>query len=61
MPETDQLYDTVVAWWEAIVVLVATGATTARVETADTQEHQRTGRGFTNSTNNRARILALRS
>ncbi|MGP9615400.1 ISL3 family transposase, partial [Brachybacterium sp. AOP42-B2-9] len=27
MPETTKLYDTVVAWWDAIEVLIVTGAT----------------------------------
>lgn len=59
MPETDRLYDTIVTWWQAIVVLIVTGATTAKVESAHTgiKNIKRTGRGFTNSTNYRARIL----
>ncbi|MCT2178916.1 transposase, partial [Brachybacterium muris] len=36
MPEATKLYDTVVAWWDAIEVLIVTGATTARVEAANT-------------------------
>jgi len=59
MPETDRLYDTIVTWWQAIEVLIVTGATTAKVESAHTgiKNIKRTGRGFTNSTNYRTRIL----
>ncbi|MEE6280696.1 ISL3 family transposase [Georgenia sp. MJ170] len=59
MPETDRLYDTVVTWWEAIEVLIVTGGTTAKVESthAAIKNIKRTGRGFTNSANYRARIL----
>lgn len=59
MPETTALYDTVVTWWEAIEVLIVTGATTARVEAANTsiKNIKRTARGFRNPANYRARIL----
>lgn len=30
MPETTRLYDTVVEWWDAIEVLIVTGATTTK-------------------------------
>ncbi|MBN6769096.1 MULTISPECIES: ISL3 family transposase [Micrococcus] len=58
-PETTALYDTVAAWWEAIEVLLVTGATTARVEAANTgiKNIKRTARGFRNSANYKARIL----
>ena len=36
MAETTKLYYTVVAWWDAIEVLIVTGATTAKVEAANT-------------------------
>ena len=36
MPEATKLYDTVVAWWDAIEVLIVTGAITARVEARPT-------------------------
>ncbi|MBP2409466.1 ISL3 family transposase [Brachybacterium fresconis] len=59
MPEATKLYDTVVAWWDAIEVLIVTGATTARVEAANTgiKNIKRTGRGFRNAENYRMRIL----
>lgn len=59
MPETTKLYDTVVAWWDAIEVLIVIGATTARVEAANTgiKNIKRTGRGFRNAENYRTRIL----
>ena len=59
MPETDRLYDTIIAWWEAIEVLIVTGATTAKVEAANTgiKNIKRTGRGFRNAGNYRTRIL----
>lgn len=62
MPETTRLFDTICAWWEAIEVLIVTGATNARTEAANTSiKHiKRTGRGFRNEANYRARIL-LRS
>ena len=61
MPETTRLFDTITAWWDAIEVLI-TGATNARTEAANTSiKHiKRTGRGFRNEANYRARIL-LRS
>ena len=42
MPEATKLYDTVVTWWDAIEVLIVTGATTAKVEAGNTgiKEHQ---------------------
>nr|WP_245349276.1 ISL3 family transposase [Brachybacterium fresconis] len=59
MPEATKLYDTVVAWWDAIEVPIVTGATTARVEAANTgiKNIKRTGRGFRNAENYRMRIL----
>ena len=59
LPEATKLYDTVVAWWDAIEVLIVTGATTARVEAANTgiRNIKRTGRGFRNPENYRMRIL----
>ncbi|WP_255475295.1 transposase [Pseudactinotalea sp. HY158] len=59
MAETDRLYETIVTWWEAIEVLIVTGATTAKVEAANTtiKNIKRTGRGFRNSANYKARIL----
>ncbi len=52
-PETNKQYDTVVAWRDASEVLTVTGATTAKVEAANTgiKNVNRTGRGFCNSTN----------
>ncbi len=59
MPETDRLWVTVDAWWDAIEVLIATGVTNARTEAANTSIKQikRTGRGYRNAGNYRARIL----
>ena len=59
MPETTKLYDTVVTWWDAIEVLIVTGATTAKVEAGNTgiKNIKRTGRGFRNAENYRMRIL----
>ena len=59
MPEATKLYDTVVTWWDAIEVLIVTGATTARVGAANTgiKNIKRTGRGFRNAENYRMRIL----
>ena len=59
MSETHRLYDTVVEWWDAIEVLIVTGATTAKVEAANTgiKNIKRTGRGFRNSANYTSRIL----
>jgi hypothetical protein len=50
-PETTRLGRTVCRWWQAIEVLIVTGATTAKVETNNTaiQHIKRTGRGFTNA------------
>jgi len=59
MPETDRLWSTVDAWWEAIEVLIVTGVTNARTEAANTtiKQIKRTGRGYRNASNYRARIL----
>ena len=43
MPEATRLYDTVVAWWDAIEVLIVTEATTARVEAANSATQRTTG------------------
>ncbi len=58
-PETDRLWATVNTWWSAIEVLVVTGVTNARTEAANTNiKHlKRTGRGFRNPANYRARFL----
>ena len=59
MPETDRLWATIHAWWEAIEVLIVTGVTNARTEAANTgiKQIKRTGRGYRNAANYRARIL----
>ena len=59
MREATKLYDTVVAWWDAIEVLTVTAATTARVEAANTgiTNIKRTGRRSRNPKNYRMRIL----
>jgi transposase len=59
MPETDRLWATIDAWWEAIEVLIVTGVTNARTEAANTgiKQIKRTGRGYRNAANYRARIL----
>ena len=59
MPETDRLWATINAWWDAIEVLIVTGVTNARTEAANTSIKQikRTGRGYRNPANYRARIL----
>lgn len=59
LPEATKLYDTVVTWWDAIEVLIVTGATTAKVEAGNTgiKNIKRTGRGFRNPENYRTRIL----
>jgi transposase len=59
MPETDRLWATIDTWWEAIEVLVVTGVTNARTEAANTgiKQIKRTGRGYRNAANYRARIL----
>ncbi|KGH44871.1 transposase [Modestobacter caceresii] len=59
MPETDRLWATITAWWDAIEVLLVTGVTNARTEAANTSIKQikRTGRGYRNPANYRARIL----
>ncbi|MGO1385578.1 MAG: hypothetical protein ACTHU1_12430 [Arachnia sp.] len=36
MAEPTRIYDTVVKWWDAIQVLIVTGATTAKVAAANT-------------------------
>jgi transposase len=62
MPETDRLWNTICEWWTEIEVLVVTGVTNARTEAANTsiKNIKRTGRGFPNPDNYKARIL-LRS
>jgi transposase len=59
MPETDRLWATIDAWWDAIEVLIVTGVTNARTEAANTgiKQIKRTGRGYRNPENYRARIL----
>lgn len=59
MPETDRLVATLEKWWPAIEVLIVTGVTNARTEAANTtiKNIKRTGRGFRNEDNYRARIL----
>jgi len=59
MPETDRLWSTIDAWWEAIEVLIVTGVTNARTEAANTgiKQIKRTGRGYRNPDNYRVRIL----
>jgi len=59
MPETDRLWATITAWWDAIEVLIVTGVTNARTEAANTtiKQIKRTGRGYRNPANYRARIL----
>jgi transposase len=59
MPETDRLWATIDTWWEAIEVLIVTGVTNARTEAANTgiKQIKRTGRGYRNAANYRARIL----
>nr|WP_281356154.1 transposase [Arthrobacter mobilis] len=62
MPETNRLWRTVNKWWKEIEVLIVTGATTAKVEANNTaiKHIKRTGRGFVNGWNYRARVM-LRS
>ena len=62
MPETDRLWNTLCQWWTEIEVLIVTGVTNARTEAANTsiKNIKRTGRGFRNPANYKARIL-LRS
>ena len=59
MPETNRLWATIDTWWDAIEGLVVTGVTNARTEAANTSIKQikRTGRGYRNADNYRARIL----
>ena len=59
MPETDRLWTTISDWWPAIEVLIVTGVTNARTEAANTgiKQIKRTGRGYRNAGNYRARIL----
>lgn len=59
MPETTRLYDTVVTWWNAIEVLIVTGAATGKVEAETTaiKQIKRTGRGFRYANNYRTHIL----
>ena len=62
MPETNRLWNTICEWWTEIEVLIVTGVTNARTEAANTsiKNIKRTGRGFRNPDNYKARIL-LRS
>jgi transposase len=59
MPESNRLWATIDAWWEAIEVLIVTGVTNARTEAANTSiKHIKpTGRGYRNPAHYRARIL----
>ncbi len=59
MPESNRLWATIEAWWDAIEVLVVTGVTNARTEAANTaiKQIKRTGRGYRNAAHYRARIL----
>jgi transposase len=59
LPETDRLWATIDAWWDAIEVLIVTGVTNARTEAANTgiKQIKRTGRGYRNADNYRSRIL----
>jgi len=59
MPETDRLSNTVCTWWAEIETLIVTGVTNASTDAANTtiKNIKRTGRGFRNSDNYRARIL----
>ena len=59
MPESNRLWATVDAWWDAIEVLIVTGVTNARTEAANTaiKHIKRTGRGYRNPAHYRARIL----
>ena len=58
MPATDRLRATIDTRWDAIEVLVVTGVTNARTEAANTANKQtkRTGRGYRDPANYRARI-----
>lgn len=60
--ETDRFAATITSWWPAIEVTIATGATNARTEAANTaiKHIKRTGRGYRNNAHYQARIL-LRS
>ena len=40
IPETDHLWATIAAWWDAIEVLIVTGVTNARTEAANTSIKQ---------------------
>jgi transposase len=59
MPESNRLWTTIDAWWNAIEVLIVTGVTNARTEAANTgiKQIKRTGRGYRNAAHYRARIL----
>ena len=59
LPEADRLWATITDWWPAIEVLLVTGVTNARTEAANTtiKQIKRTGRGYRNAANYRARIL----
>lgn len=62
MPETWRLWNTINAWWPEIETFIETRVTNARTEAANTaiKHIKRTGRGYRNHENYRARIL-LRS
>src|SRR5699024_4591675 len=47
MPETTKLYDTVVTWWDAIEVLIVTGATTAKSQQTTSSERSARSGGAT--------------
>lgn len=59
MAETDTLWSLICRWWEQIEVLVVTGVSNAKTEAANTaiKNIKRTGRGFRNEDQYRARIL----
>ena len=59
MAETDRLWETICTWWSEIEVFIVTGVTNARTEAANTtiKNIKRTGRGFQNPANYKARIL----
>jgi transposase len=59
MPESNRLWATIDAWWDAVEVLIVTGVTNARTEAANTgiKQIKRTGRGYRNPAHYRARIL----
>ena len=59
MDETWRLWTTIDTWWPAIEVLIQHRVTNARTEAANTgiKQIKRTGRGYRNASNYRARIL----